>query len=166
MVTKVTGREVPMIESAESTPEVLVRFSRRSMKTLLGIVLVLGLTALDMTLRPGGTASRFMARASYLVPLAIVIVGFALRATLRGRRFDPRSPEAKAVLNDELRQMSLNRAARAALIVLVAAQLPLGLALGGFGSLPPIRTALAMAEASITLGMATFIALFLVGDRE
>ena len=155
-----------MTESVDSTSEILVRFSRRGMKTLLGIVLVLGVTTLGMTLWPEGTASRFMARASYLVPLAIVLVGLALRATLRGRHFDPRSPEAKAVLNDELRQMSLNRAARAALIVVLVAQLPLALALGVLGDLPPIRTALAMAEASITLGMATFISLFLVGDRE
>jgi hypothetical protein len=83
-----------------------------------------------------------------------------------GRRWDPPSPEAKAILNDELRQTSLNRASRAALIVVLIAQLPLGLVFGMLAQLPAARTAMAMAEATITLGMATLISLFLFFDRE
>lgn len=155
-----------MTEPADNPSESLVRFSRRSMGTLLGIVLVLGATTLAMTLWTEGAAARFMAHASSVVPVAIVLLAVALRATLRGRRFDPRSPEAKAILNDELRQTSLNRASRAALIVVLVAQLPLGLLFGMLAQLPAARTALAMAEATITLGMATLISLFLFFDRE
>ena len=155
-----------MRERSDNTFEHLVRSSRLAMSTILVIVLVLGAGMLAMTFWPDGAAERFMAHASYLVPIAIVILGAALRGTLRGRRWDPRSPEVKAILNDELRQTSLNRASRAALIVVLAAQLPLGLLLGMLAQLPAARTALAMAEATILLGMATVISLFLFFDRE
>ena len=155
-----------MTEPIDNSSESLVRFSRRGMGTMLVIVLVFGATALAMTLWPEGAASRFMARAAWVFPIAIVVIGVALRATLRGRRWDPRSPEAKAILNDELRQTSLNRSSRAALIVVLVAQLPLGLLFGMLAQLPATRTALAMAEATITLGMATLISLFLFFDRE
>lgn len=155
-----------MTEPSDNPSESLVLFSRRSMSTLLGIVLVLGAAALAMTLWADGAAPRFMAQGSWVVPVAIVLLGVALRATLRGRRFDSRSPEAKAILNDELRQSSLSRASRAALTVVLIAQLPLGLLFGMLAQLPAARTALAMAEATITLGMATLISLFLFFDRE
>jgi len=155
-----------MTEPTDNPSESLVRFSRRSMNTMLVIVLVLGATTLAMTLWAEGAASRFMSQAAWVVPVAIVILAAALRATLRGRRWDPRSPEAKAILNDELRQTSLNRASRAALIVVLVAQLPLGLLFGMLAQLSATRTALAMAEATITLGMATLISLFLFFDRE
>ena len=48
----------------------------------------------------------------------------------------------------------------------LAAQLPLALFFGTLPQASPTRTALAMAEATITLGMAIFIALFLFLDRE
>jgi FtsH-binding integral membrane protein len=155
-----------MTELTDNSSESLVRFSRRSMGTMLVIALVFGATALAMTLWPEGAASRFMAQASWVVPIAIVILVVALRATLRGRRWDPRSPETKAILNDELRQTSLNRSSRAALIVVLVAQLPLGLLFGMLAQLPATTAALAMAEATITLGMATLISLFLFFDRE
>src|SRR5450759_136864 len=150
-----TTQEPFMTEPTDDPSESLVRFSRRSMSTTLA-----------MTLWAEGAASRFMAQAAWVVPIAIVILASALRATLRGRRWDPRSPEAKAILNDELRQTSLNRASRAALMVVLVAQLPLGLLFGMLAQLPATRTALAMAEATITLVMATLISLFLFFDRE
>lgn len=155
-----------MTAVADNSSEHLVRFSRRSMAAMLVIISGLGAMALGTTLWPEGPASRLMAQAAWVYPIAIVLLGAALRATLRGKSWDPRSPEAKAILNDELRQASIHRSSRAALIAVLAAQLPLSLL---FGTLPPvsaIRTALAMAEATITLGMATFIALFLFLDRE
>ena len=155
-----------MAEPNDNPVESLVRFSRRSLASMLVFVLVLGATALAMTLWPEGAASRFMARASWIVPVAIVILAAALRGTLRGRRWDPRSPEAKAILDDELRQASLNRASRLALTSLLIVQLPMALLLGVLAELPGTRTALAMAEATITFGMVTFISLFLYFDRE
>ena len=155
-----------MTALADNSSELLVRFSRRSMAALLVIVPGFGVMALAMTLWPEGPASRLMAQAAWVYPIAIVFLGAALRATLRGKSWDPRSPEAKAILNDELRQDSMNRSARAALIAVLVAQLPLALLFGTLPQASAIRTALAMAEASITLGMAIFIALFLFLDRE
>lgn len=154
-----------MTALAHESSQALVRFSRRSMAAMLVIVPGFGAIALAMTLWPEGAASRLMAQAAWVYPIAVVLLGAALRATLRGKSWDPRSPEVKAILNDELRQDSLNRSSRTALIVVLIAQLPLALL---FGALPvsPTRTALAMAVATITLGMATFIALFLFLDRE
>jgi hypothetical protein len=155
-----------MTEPIHNSSETLVRFSRRSMAAMLVIVPALGATALAMTLWPEGAASRFMAQSAWVVPVAIVVLAAALRGTLRGRRWDPRSPEARAILNDELRQSSLNRSSRAALIVVLVAQIPLELLFGMLVQLSATRTALAMAEATITLGMTTFISYFLFLDRE
>ena len=155
-----------MTALTDNSSELLVRFSRRSLAAMLVIVPGLGAMALAMTLWPEGAASRFMAQASWLFPIAVVLLGAALRATLRGKSWDPRSPEAKAILNDELRQDSMNRSSRAALIAVLVAQLPLSLLFGTLAQASATRTALAMAEATITLGMATFIALFLFLDRE
>ncbi len=152
--------------TALADSELLVRFSRRSMAAMLVIVPGLGAMALAMTLWPEGAASRFMAQAAWVYPIAIVLLGAALRATLRGKSWDPRSPETKAILNDELRQNSMNRSSRVALIAVLVAQLPLSLLFGTLAQASTTRTALAMAEATITLGMATFIALFLFLDRE
>ena len=155
-----------MTAITDNSSELLVRFSRRSLAAMLVIVPGFGAIALAMTLWPEGPASRFMETAGWVYPIAIVLLGAALRATLRGKSWDPRSPEAKAILNDELRQDSLNRSARAALIAVLVAQLPLALLFGTMQQASATRTALAMAEATITLGMVTFIALFLFLDRE
>lgn len=155
-----------MTPPIHSSSETLVRFSRRSMAAMLVIVPSFGAMALAMTLWPEGAASGFMAHSAWVVPIAIVILAAALRGTLRGRPWDPRSAEAKAILNDELRQASLNRASRAALIVVLVAQLPLELLFGMLLQLSGSRTALAMAEATITLGMAAFLSFFLFFDRE
>ena len=156
-----------MTEPIDNSSESLVRFSRRSMSTLLVIVLVLGATTLAMTFWPDAAASRWVEHAPWLFPVGTVVLFAALRFTLfKGKRWDPRSPEAQAILNDELRQTSLNRSSRAALIVVLVSQLPLGLLFGMLAQLPATRTALAMAEATITLGMATLISLFLFFDRE
>jgi hypothetical protein len=156
-----------MTDPTDSPSEGFVRFSRRSMSTLLVMVLILGMATLAMTFWPDAAASRWVEHAPWLFPVGTVVLFAALRFTLfRGQRWDPRSPEAKAILNDELRQTSLNRASRAALIVVLVAQLPLGLLFGMLAQLPAARTALAMAEATITLGMVTFISLFLFFDRE
>ena len=155
-----------MTALADNSSELLVRFSRRSMAALLVIVPGFGAMALAMTLWPEGAPSRFMAQAAWVYPIAIVFLGAALRATLRGKSWDPRSADTKAILNDELRQHSMNRSSRAALIAVLVAQVPLALLFGTLPQASTTRTALAMAEATITLGMATFIALFLFLDRE
>lgn len=155
-----------MIQSNEGSVDVLQRFSRRSMVALLFVVAALGGTGLALILSPEGAVGRSAARAAWLLPVAIVIVAAVVQGSLRGRRWKPDSPEVRVILEDELRRASMDRASRIALIVLVAAQWPLGLLIGFVSGLPGHRTAMAMAAASITLGLLTLITLFLYFDRE
>jgi len=160
-------QELSMTEPTDNPSESFVRFSRRSMSTLLVMVLILGMVTLAMTFWPDATASRWVEHAPWLFPVGTVVLFAALRFTLfKGQRWDQRSPEAQAVLNDELRQASLSRASRTALLVVLVAQLPLFLLFGVLADLPAMRATLAMVESTVMLGMATFIALFLFFDRE
>ena len=60
----------------------------------------------------------------------------------------------------------MHRASRVALIVVLMAQYPLVLLFEFVMQLPPPRGAFAMAASTITLGLATLMALFLFFDRE
>jgi hypothetical protein len=102
----------------------------------------------------------------WLIPVAMVIVVGAVQTSLKGRRWDPKSPEVRTVMEDEWRRASMDRASRIALIVVVAAQWPLAMLLGFVATLPADRTAMAMAAASMTLGLLTLIALFLAFERQ
>lgn len=150
----------------ENSVEVLQRFSRRSMVVLLFVVALLGGTGLALVLSPEGAVGRSANRAAWLIPVAIVITVTALQTTLRGRRWNPDSPEVRTIMQDEWRRTNMDRASRISLIVVLAAQWPLGISIGLLGNLPALRTAMAMAAASITLGLVTVITLFLFFDRE
>jgi hypothetical protein len=153
--------------SSHQTPlDVFQQFSRRSRIGLLFVVALLGGTGLALILSPEGAVARSSARAAWLIPIAIVFVVVAVQASLGKRRWDPASPEVKAIMQDEWRRLNLDRASRYALIVVLAAQWPLALLIGFVSALPTVRTAMAMATASITLGLITFLALFLFFDRE
>jgi hypothetical protein len=99
-----------------------------------------------------------------LLPIAIAIGVVTLqRTTLRGDRWDPKSPEVQAVLQDEWRRASMDRAIRVAFFVILIAQIPIGLLVA---PLPSLRAVMAMATTTLTLGMATFLALFLFFSRQ
>ena len=150
----------------ENLIENLERFSRRSMVSLLFVVAILGGTALALILSPAGAVGRSSARAGWLIPVAIVIAVAAAQSSLRGRRWNPDSPEVAAILQDEWRRTTMDRAFRFALIVVLGAQWPLGLLIGIVSGLPAVRAAMAMAAASITLGLIALISLFLFFSRE
>ena len=155
----------PETQPTENASELLVRMSRRGMFAMLAMILVLGATLLGQTLWPEAPASRWVEKSSWIFGLATVLLFVVLRWPLRGRAFDPRSREVQAILQDELRQSSLNRAARAALLASLLGQFPLAL-LFMLARLSPRQALLAMAESTILLGMVTFITLFLLFDRE
>jgi Ca2+/Na+ antiporter len=160
-----TALETPTGQDAGTSHELLVRVSRRAMFTLLTIVVLLGSATLGATLWPDGVAARWLPQISWLVPVLCAAVYLVFLKSLRGRRWDPRSAEVRAVMEDELRQASLNRAARVALLAVLLAQLPLGLLLT-LSNLPVLRLLMAMAVSTMLLGMATFITVFLFLDRE
>jgi hypothetical protein len=152
-----------MPEPRESRSERYLRFSQRSLAILLGLVLTMGALGLAITLRPE-IGSRWMVQAGWMLPTAMVLALGALQQTmLRGERWRADAPEVRAIREDEWRQANMNRALRAALGVVLVAQVPLGLSLG---QLPAMRAVMAMAVATSVLGMATLLALFLFFGRE
>ena len=159
-------RGLDMADNASNRAELLLRFSRRSMIVLLFVVVVLGGVALSLMLSPAGAVGNRANLASWLMPVAIVIIVGALQTSLRGQRWDPSSPEVKAILQDEWRQANIARASRAALIAVLILQWPLALALGFLARLSPPRMAMAMAASTMTLGLVTLISLLLYFDRE
>jgi hypothetical protein len=152
-----------MSESEETRAERYQRFSQGSMIVTLVLVLVLGSICVGMAFEPHA-ASRWMARSGWMLAVAIAIAVVTLRAaTLRGDRWNPRAPEARAILHDEWRRTSMDRAMRVAFVVVIGAQVPLALLLI---HLPSPRAVTAMAAATATLGLATFIALHLFLSRQ
>jgi len=133
------------------------------MVALFIITLVVGGLCLTMALRPGDTP-RWMTSLVALLPTAIAIGVVTLqRTTLRGDRWDPKSPEVQGVLQDEWRRVSMDRAIRVAFFVILIAQIPIGLLVA---PLPSLRAVMAMATTTLTLGMATFLGLFLFFSRQ
>lgn len=149
-----------MNSPTETRSEKYLRFSRRGMMVTLFLVLVAGGAGIAMAIWPGASGWSDARRPLHLV--AIVLI-FWLYRTLGGERWDPRTPEARAIVEDEWRLRNMDRARRVAFIVVLGAQVPLGLLLA---SLPPLRAVMGMAAATVTLGMATLLALFLYFDRD
>ena len=146
-----------------SPTEQLERFSRRSLIATFFIIVVVGAIGIALVFFPYGTWQKTI---SWMVPVAIVLTAASLRATLRGQRWDPRSAEARTVLDDEFRRANMDRATRIALFVGILAQWPIALTLGYGTDLPPARIAIAMAVSTTTLTVGLLVALFLIFDRE
>jgi hypothetical protein len=152
-----------MNESEQSRAERYLRFSHGSMIVALVLVLALGVICVGIAFEPLA-GSRWMARSGWMLAVAIAIAVVTLQAaTLRGDRWNPDAPEARAIAHDEWRRTSMDRAMRVAFVVVIGAQLPLALLLL---RLPSIRAVTAMAAATATLGLATFIALYLFMSRQ
>lgn len=149
-----------MAVPVESRSEKYLRFSRRSMTVFLLLVVAIGGTCVAMAFRP---VSPEWPRAMPALWIVAVVVAAGLQRTLGGERWDPGSPEARAIAADEWRRRNMDRAQRVAFSVVLGAQLPLGLVLA---SLPTLRALMAMAFATITIGLATLLALFLYLDRD
>jgi len=152
-----------MVESTEHA-EVFLRFDRRKTIALLLIVAILGTIGLALMLTPVGQTWRWVARAS-LIPLALSVLVFAL-LSFRSRRFASDSAEVRVAMADEWRQNVTSRASRFALIVILVVQWPLSLAFGFLIDLPSPRGQMAMAMATITIGIVTQLGAFLFLDRD
>ncbi len=144
-------------------PERYLRFHRRSMMFLLLLIVGSGAFLVLSALSPDATPIRWLARSSYFFPIAIIIGVAAQQTSMRKHRMALDSPELKALMRDEWRQQSMDRATRGALIVVLVAQVLLPLL---FVSLPTIRAVWGMAAATNTLGMAAQVGLYLFFDRE
>jgi MFS family permease len=152
-----------MQSSTESSTEILVRRSRRSLLVFFFLILSFGAVLLAVLTAPHGPVSQFFSRAPWAFPM--FIIGFVIlqRALMGNAKWDPKSPEVRAIVNDELRRTSFDRAARIAFFVALFLQVPLAL---GIESLAPHYALLTMAVATITLSVATLVGLLLYFDRE
>jgi hypothetical protein len=153
--------------TTQDRSELHLRFSRRVMAVLLLIIVAFGAIGLALTLRPDGVISQALERMPWFFPLAAILGAGVLQTSMRRNRWTPNSPEAKAILNDEWRRTNLDRAMKIALIVILVTQLPLGWLFGVMlAQLSVLRAVLAMGVSTVTLGMTTFIATFLILDRD
>jgi hypothetical protein len=154
-------------QPTEDRSELYLRFSRRGMMLLLIVIVALGAVALAMALRPDSAIAQALERAPWFFPLATIIGVAVVQTSLRKNRWDPKSPEVQAIMNDEWRRTNLDRAMKIAFIAILVVQLPLGWLFGVMlAQLSVLRAVLGLAVSTITLGMTTFVATFLILDRD
>lgn len=139
--------------------ELLVQHSRRQLWAALILVVALGVAALLLLAFPGKRADT----GTFLMILYPDMVAIALLSLRRSKRgLAATAAQTHAVVDDELRQHSLNRAWRNAFFVMLLAQ-PL-LAVGVTWSGTPHPVAL-LAGASALAGVVTALASVLYYDR-
>jgi hypothetical protein len=137
------------------------------MLLLLIVIVALGAVALALALRPDSAIAQVLEKAPWFFPIATIIGVAAVQTSLRKNRWDPKSPEVQAIMNDEWRRTNLDRAMKIAFIVILVVQLPLGWLFGVMlAQLSVLRAVLGLAVSTITLGMTTFVATFLILDRD
>ena len=143
--------------------EMLLRVNRRALAVLLLLIVFLGATAVAMASWPDTWLGQWPLRFPLLFPIAVLLAFFCLRFFGGGRNFRPDAAEVKVVLNDDFRRANLLRAQRIALVLILSAQVPLGLL---FMRVPTTRAVIGMGGTTIALGVSAVILLFLFFDRE
>lgn len=155
-----------MIESDLNPTDLYIRHSRRSMIATLIAMILIGVTLMAITLTPNGAAWR----AASLGALALVATAAILliHVTVSRRRWSSALPEVQVAEEDEWQQNVTMRASRATMIVMLCAEWPLAILIGFLAPAHygPPRVAMAMAGATITLGVVTQLAMFLYLDRD
>jgi hypothetical protein len=140
----------------------LLRYSRRSLWTVLVFFLLIGAGATAAIGFPGSQAAVFASKFSLMFPILIVIALAALKSSAKGARTDPSGPAMKALLNDELRQASMHRAYRNAFFAMLAVQPLLAVAPSWIAFANPSAL---MACLTVLAGVVTMVASLLYYDR-
>lgn len=151
-----------MANQKPNQTDLLVNYSRRSLWVAVAVLAMLGSYAVLINLYPESAAAALAERMFMLLPIALVIVIAALRSSLKGVSADPQAPAMKAVMGDELRQHSLNRACRNGFFAVLFAQ-PLLALLVGVTYLP--YPAVLMASATALVGVGVVLGSMLAYDR-
>jgi hypothetical protein len=154
-----------MNEHANHPSDVFLRFSRRSMLATLIVVAILGGTTLTLMLAPQGAIGRASNLGWWLIPV-LVAAAIAVQTSVRRRRWSGDARAVEMVMQDELRRTNMDRAFRIALIATLGLQWPLAIAVSTIAWLNGERAAMIMAASTITVGLLTLIASFLLFDRE
>ncbi|MGE5112133.1 MAG: hypothetical protein ACM3JB_14820 [Acidobacteriaceae bacterium] len=158
MTTQETNKE-----RSSARVEMFLRTSRRALVVVLLFVFILEATVIAVAFWPATWLAEWPMRFPLAFPIFVLLAFMALRLMRDGRELRANAPEAKVVLNDEFRQANLLRAQRWAFILILIAQLPLGLL---FMRVPVTRAVLGMGGTTIALGMSAVILLLLFFDRE
>jgi hypothetical protein len=158
-----TREELPMMTQEQLTDsELLVNFSRRGLWVALGLLAVLGAYAIIINLFPDSAVAAMATRLVGMLPIAIIIALAVLRTSLKTAHTDSRTNSINALLQDELRQHSLNRAFRNALAEVLLTQ-PVLVMLLTMTTLP--YPAVLMASLTALIGTCTVVGSMLVYDR-
>lgn len=142
--------------------ENLIRYSRRTLWTLLVFLLLFGGAAAAAIGFPQSPAGAIFGHLALQIPIFVVIAGVALKASAKGARTDPSGPAMQAVRNDELRVASLNRSFRNAFFGVMLIQPLLALAPSWIAIASP---ASAMACLTVLTGAVAMVASMLYFDR-
>jgi hypothetical protein len=154
--------QFPETHDIRNDSETLVTISHRGLWLALILLLLLACWAVAVNLFPGSAAAAMAGNAARLLPVAIVIAVGALQLSLKGLSANPRSKAMKAVLDDELRQQSMQRACRNGLLAVLFAQPALAFGFT-FADLP--QPLVLMASLTVLTGVATVLGSVLVYDR-
>jgi|GEM_PF-1257264 len=140
--------------------DVLVRISHMSLWVLLGTILYVGAAILVMMLGDPETAAR--ARWALIMLPIFNAIAFGAILTKSGKANCATSPQMRAVMDDELRQLALSKGYRngffATLVTTVAASLIVSLQ--GVEKAPAVIMVVV-----VTVGVATMLASVLYHDR-
>lgn len=139
-----------------SSYDVLERYSRRGLWTLLALLIMFAAGAALSLAYP---AVRGL---SMVIPVAIAFAAAALRSSAKGADVNPSSPGMKAIINDELRQAAMHRAFRNAFFAVLMLQPLLAYVPQWVAVDYPTQM---MAVATIWLGMIVMVASVLYYDR-
>jgi hypothetical protein len=142
--------------------ELLVKVSQRGLWIALSLMLVLGAYALVINLVPDSGAAAAGGHLMTLLPIAIIVAIAAMHSSGKRLRGEPRAKAMQAVLHDELRQQSLHRAYRNALVAVLLAQPALAL-LTWVTAVP--HPMVLMASLTVLAGVATVLGSLLAYDR-
>ena len=150
-------------ENGTDRVEMFLRTSRRALGVVLLFIFILEATVIAAAFWPETWLGSWPMRFPLAFPILVLLAFMALRLTRDGLKLRADAPEAKVVLNDEFRRASFLRAQRLALILVLIAQVPLGLL---FLRVPIARALLGMGGTTIAIGGGAVILLFLYFDRE
>ena len=151
-----------MKHDALDATETLTRFARRGLWLALLLILLLGIYAVVANAFPESRAAHYGGRLMSLLPIAIVFAIVWLRSSLRGANAHAANPPMHAVLHDELRQLSMHKAYRAAFFGMLLCQPILGFTLAW---MPLPATPQIMATVTVAVGTCVFLATFLLCDQ-
>lgn len=152
-----------MIEPADAHPaDAFVRFGRRGLWLALIVLAVLGVYAVLTNALPDSHPAHYAGKWMMLLPITIVFAIAWLRSSLHGKNAHAANEPMRAVLQDELRQTSMQKAFRAAFWAMLLCQPLLGFV---FVWMPLAAAPQIMASVTVVLGTCVFLGAVLLHDR-